>query len=129
MALGFDVSGSGSGSTGTVVPDKGMTVQNAPNIKRSNFGDGYVQRLPNGINNDRETYNVVFATRPKQEIDDIYAFLEDKGGTDNFTFTVPDENAVSDEKDITVVCVSWSKSWDYDNFYTLTAVFEEDFAP
>ena len=48
MALGFST-GSSFGSR-TIIPDKGMT-SNEPVIFKAEFGDGYQQRIANGINN------------------------------------------------------------------------------
>ena len=48
MALGFTTS-SDFGSL-NVFPDKGMTRQATPQVRRVNFGDGYEQRTTYGIN-------------------------------------------------------------------------------
>ena len=47
MALGFST-GSSFGSR-TIVPDKGMSKSNKPVIFKAEFGDGYEQRIANGI--------------------------------------------------------------------------------
>ena len=92
MAIGF------TDLTSTVRrPDKSMTRTSKPTIHLAKFGDGYEQRLANGINNLVETYAISFNNRTKEEIDDIVAFFENKGGVTAFTYTVPDTNESGNE--------------------------------
>ena len=69
-------------------PDKGYTRNTQPRVLVSQFGDGYSQRLIDGINPLAETINVSFNTRDKAEIDHIISFFESKGGVTAFTFNV-----------------------------------------
>ena len=119
MAIGFDV----GGTLGVVVPDKGLKRNSKPRVHISKFGDGYEQRVGNGINPLEQTISVSFATRPKADIDDIVAFFETKAGYASFNFTLPDTNGGSNEETIKVVCDDWNQSWDYDDYYTLDANF------
>lgn len=119
MAVGFDV----GGTLGVVVPDKGLTRQTVPAVHLVKFGDGYEQRVKNGINNLQQSISVSFANRPKADIDDIVAFFETKGGFTAFDFTLADTNGGSNEETIKVVCDSWNQTWNYDDFYTLDAQF------
>ena len=68
MALGFST-GSSFGSR-TIIPDKGMSRSNEHVIFKAEFGDGYQQRIANGINNLKQQFSVSFATREKAEIDE-----------------------------------------------------------
>lgn len=119
MAIGFDV----GGTLGVVVPDKGQKRNNKPRVFIANFGDGYEQRIANGINSLDQTIDVSFTTRPKADIDDIVAFFESKGGVTNFSFTMSDSNAGGSEETIKVVCDTWDQTWVYDDYYTLNAQF------
>ena len=65
-----------SGFSAAVPVDKGFTRQNTPRIHAVTFGDGYEQRIANGINTLDQTMNVSFSTRPKAEIDDLVAFFD-----------------------------------------------------
>ena len=103
-------------------PDKGFTRQSEPKIFRTEFGDGYEQRLANGINNLVESYSLSFSNRTKEEIDDITAFFANKGAVTAFTFTIPDSNN-SGETAVKVVCDSWSQSYRYGDYYSCTASF------
>ena len=110
-----------SGFSAGVPVDKGFTRSNTPVIHAITYGDGFEQRVANGINNLQQTMAVTFNTRPKAEIDDIVAFFESLGGVSKFQMTIDDSNA---NETIKVVCKSWQQTWDYDNFYSLSATFE-----
>ena len=98
MAIGF------SDGTTTFRPDKGFTRKNTPTIFRTEFGDGYEQRLANGINNLKQEFSINFATRTKEDIDDIVDFFELKGGVTAFTYTYADSNESGGEKAVKVIC-------------------------
>ena len=87
------------------------------------FGDGYEQRVAEGINNINESYAVTLNNRPKAEIDDVIAFLDSLNGVTAFNFTIPDTNAGGNETTIKVVCDSFSQSYSYDDFYSASATF------
>ena len=121
MAIGFNTT-SAYGNR-DVTPDKGLTSENKQKVLLAKFGDGYEQRLAHGINSLTQTYKVVFAKRPKEEIDDIVSFLNSTNGASNFDFTIPNSNEVSGELTIKVVCDSYAVTYLYDNFYSADAVF------
>jgi len=116
-------------------PDRGYTRQTQPRILATSFGDGYQQRLIDGINPLKETINVTFKTRTKEEIDHIISFFESKGGVTAFTFTVNQQYysspGTSSETDVTssdelalkVICSSWNKTYDYADYWSATATF------
>lgn len=105
------------------VPDKGFTSDSTPLTYTVEFGDGYEQRIQNGINNLSQVYKVEFNKRPKAEIDDITAFFENKKGVTAFNFTIPDSNESGNEKTIKVICEKWNQTYMYDNFYSTSATF------
>ena len=110
-----------SGFSAAVPVDKGFTRQNTPRIHAVSFGDGYEQRIANGINTLDQTMNVSFSTRPKAEIDDLVAFFESLGGVSKFEMIIDDTNG---DETIKVTCKSWSQTWAFDNFYSLSATFQ-----
>ena len=89
MAIGFV----GSGKLFT--PDKTLARNQAPRVRRQQFGDGYEQRLAEGINNVVESFQVSFVNKPKIDADDLAAFFETQGGVTAFDFTYPDTNSTS----------------------------------
>ena len=109
-----------SGFSAAVPVDKGFTRQSTPKIHMADFGDGYTQRIADGINNLQQTMEVSFSTRPKAEIDDLVAFFESLGGVNKFEMTIDDTNGA---ETIKVLCQQWSQTWTFDNFYSLSATF------
>lgn len=125
MAIGFTTS-SNFGSR-AVVPDKGMSAPYKPRVLSAKFGDGYEQRLRDGINNVERTFSISFKNQPKAIADDIAGYFNSLAGVDNFTFTIPDTNGGSNEEAVKVVCDTWSKTYTYDEFYNVTATLREVF--
>tara|TARA_R110000772_G_C13091401_1_gene418624 strand:+ start:272 stop:643 length:372 start_codon:yes stop_codon:yes gene_type:complete len=117
MAIGF------SDGTTTFRPDKGFTRKNTPTIFKTQFGDGYEQRLANGINNLKQEFSINFATRTKEDIDDIVDFFELKGGVTAFTYTYADSNEGGGEKAVKVICDDWTQTWEYEDYYSLSCTF------
>ena len=112
-----------TGFSSAVQPDKQFTRANTPRVHLVKFGDGYEQRVVNGINNLQQEITVSFATRPKAEIDDLVAFFESLNGVTKFRFDIADTNASGSTETIKVVCPSWNQKWEYDDYYTLDATF------
>ena len=56
-----------------VIPDKTLARNQSPSVRIQKFGDGYEQRLAEGINNIVENFTLSFVNRVKAESDDIIA--------------------------------------------------------
>ena len=110
-----------TGFSGGVSVDKGFQRGSSPKVHTLTFGDGYEQRIADGINNLAQQMNVTFNTRPKAEIDDLVAFFESLGGVSKFRMTIDDTNGA---ETIKVVCRQWNQTWNYDDFYSLSATFD-----
>lgn len=111
------------------IPDKTLQRSTKPKVYRAAFGDGYEQRLAQGINPLDQSYSVSFINREKEEIDDIVKFFDDKQGVSNFPFTIPDSNGVDGETTILVICEDYSITYSYDNFYSCEATFRRVYEP
>tara|TARA_R110002096_G_scaffold35077_3_gene99567 strand:+ start:3160 stop:3558 length:399 start_codon:yes stop_codon:yes gene_type:complete len=130
MAIGFIYTGSTY-----AVPDKSMTKNSTPRVLVASFGDGYEQRIADGINTLNETYSLSFANRLKADIDDIVAFLDVKKGVSSFPLILPDSNVLSDptgpagvgEREVKVVTTNYSLTYSYDNFYSLSVSLKRVF--
>ena len=127
MALGF------TDLTSTRrIPDKTMSRKTSPKRYVASFGDGYSQRIAQGINPLDEVYSVAFKTRPKAEIDDIVDFFDSKQGVTNFSFTIPDTNGSGNggtETTVKVICEDYSISYDYDDYYSCSAQLKRVYEP
>jgi phage-related protein len=120
MALGFTTT-STYGSR-DILPDKGLTRSSSPRVLVARFGDGYEQRIANGINSIDESFNVTFNNRTKEEIDDITGYLGSLNGVTAFSYTIPDSNN-SGETTIKVVCDTFTQNYSYNDFYSASATF------
>ena len=118
-------------SDGTLVgtPDKSMSKQSTPKVLVATFGDGYEQRIADGINTLAETYSLSFSTRTKEDIDDIVLFLDTQKGVSKFILTLPDSNNTTrtGERDVKVISKTYSTTYDYDNFYSLSLSLQRVF--
>jgi phage-related protein len=64
------------------------SVTTKPRVRTAAFGDGYEQRLADGINNAKRSWALTF-TRPTTEADAILAFFEARNGAEAFDWTPP----------------------------------------
>ena len=116
---------------GTLVatPDKALTKNSTPRVLIASFGDGYEQRISDGVNVLDETYSLTFNTRAKADIDDIVLFLDTQKGVNKFLLTLPDTNNTTrtGERDVKVVSTNYSTLYEYDNFYSLTLALKRVF--
>lgn len=73
-----------------------------PRMRTASFGDGYIQRVADGINNKPREWSLTFV-RPKAEIDAIESFIETNAEV-AFDWTDPDGLVGR------WICESWSRS-------------------
>tara|TARA_E500000305_G_C3976407_1_gene214578 strand:- start:453 stop:848 length:396 start_codon:yes stop_codon:yes gene_type:complete len=131
MALGFIYDG-----TTYARPDRSLSRNIAPSTRVVAFGDGYEQRVAEGINSIKEQYNLTFANRPKAEIDGIVKFLNGTHGTltgdksvVNFNYTFPDTSGGGTERTVKVVCSNYNVTYNYGDFYSLNLTLRKVFEP
>jgi phage-related protein len=129
MALGFTTSAS-FGSR-AILPDKGIGRHSTPRVLVAKFGDGYEQRLVDGINSVDEVFSVTFNNRTAAEIDDITGYFASLKGATSFTYTIPDSTQTSNvapdtagERRLKVVCQIYSQSYHHDGFYSVSATLK-----
>lgn len=60
-------------------------------ILRVDFGDGYSQSMPDGINNALEEWDLSFENYPAADVDTITDFLDSLKGSAVFSWTPPGE--------------------------------------
>lgn len=106
-------------ATFTYTPDFGAAPSYEPRVRVARFGDGYEQRVGDGINTMRETWPLTFAVRDDTETAAILAFLVARGGVEAFDWTPPGEGAAK-----RWICRKWSRSWDSHDKNTINATFE-----
>tara|TARA_B100000902_G_scaffold382069_1_gene419310 strand:- start:3033 stop:3431 length:399 start_codon:yes stop_codon:yes gene_type:complete len=129
--IGFAV----PGITGQVVPDRTLSRSSKPKVRTATFGDGYEQRIADGLNSIEETYSLTFNNRTKAEADDIIAFFDSNKGVSSFSFTYPDSNSGTNDSagnpvtTIKVVCDTYNLRYTNDDFYGVNASFRRVYEP
>lgn len=110
-------------STFTWIPSYPASQPVKPLVLKAQFGDGYEQRVGDGINTMARTWNVQFNLRLAAEIDAIEAFLKARAGVQSFDWTPPRGAAGK------WVCESWTPGLEQPVYASLSAVFREVFEP
>ena len=70
-------------------PAYNLSVTHAPRVKSVRFGDGYEQRMKDGVFTDLLSISLSFDGRAMKEATAILHFLESRSGTDFFFFRPP----------------------------------------
>lgn len=99
-------------------PQNSSTTSVSPRAKVIKFGDGYEQRIKDGINNDLRSYSVSFVGLT-EEINLIEDFLTRHNAVKSFLWREPNRHRL-----VTVVCRSWNPTPN-GAAKTISATFEE----
>ncbi len=105
-------------------PKYNYTITRQPTINVISFGDGFEQRLTEGLNQNPITLNLKFdlsQTDSTTAINFLNARITDGA---SFTFLVPNENVTKN-----FVCLSYNTAVPFLNRVTLTCSFREVFEP
>lgn len=109
-------------ATFTWIPDYGASVDTKPTVLKSKFGDGYEQRVGDGINLLPRKWNLNFYREPS-EIASIISFLEARYGVEAFDWTPYVGSAGK------WVCSEWKHTITDFGAYSVSCTFEEVFEP
>lgn len=101
----------------------GSSKDSKARVMMTRYGDGYSQRLRDGINSINRSFPVTIKASSLALADDIEAFLEAKGGAGAFLWTVPRAASA-----IKVTCDSWRRQ-DRVAASVITATFTQVFDP
>ena len=107
-------------STFIWTPAPGASEENKPRVKVAVFGDGYQQRVGNGINTIARIWSVQF-NRSTSDIDAISAFLAARMGVESFIWTPPAGVAGK------WLCPDWTRTIRARNAQSISTTFEEIF--
>ena len=105
-------------------PKYNYTIKREPAVNVVSFGDGFEQRLTEGLNQNPITLNLKFdlsQTDSTTAITFLNARITDGA---SFTFLVPNENVTKN-----FVCLTYNTAVPYKNRVTLTCSFREVFEP
>ncbi|CAD6536432.1 hypothetical protein LMG27952_03148 [Paraburkholderia hiiakae] len=92
-------------------------------VRKAQFGDGYSQRAADGLNNVASSFSLQFIG-DAAKISSILAFLRAAAGSTSFNWTPPLWTAPA-----LFTCETWSEPTKDGNVFTITATFEQTFAP
>lgn len=101
------------------VPEQGAKRRVTPAVVEYKFGDGYVQNTADGINNQMETWDLQFNSRPRSVIQAIADYLADKGGVTQFAWTTPRGETKQ------FICKSWDETYNHDADCSLSCTFTQ----
>ena len=101
--------------------DRGFTKRVKHRLLVAKFGDGYEQRVRDGINTQEATFNFAFKNRPWEEIEVLSAFLDVKAG---LSF-----DAIISEETVKVVCENYDINYGQNDIHTLTGNFRKVYEP
>jgi phage-related protein len=79
-------------ATFTYTPTYAVYQSVTPRVLQTEFGDGYTQRTGDGLNTQRQIWNVEFVS-DTTTINNIVAFLEATNGSDSFDWTPPRQSS------------------------------------
>ncbi|QWY83006.1 minor tail protein M [Rhizobium phage RHph_X66] len=104
-----------------VGPSPGTSHKPTVNLWESEFGDGYSQAMPKGINHIRKTTSLKWETLTYEEMREIVDFFEERQGSKAFWFKPFGEP----------LRVKWTcKEWDYvtnGGIWSVSANFVQSF--
>lgn len=105
-----------------VAPSAGLAVEPKLNLFKSEFGDGYTQASPAGLNHIRDVAELKFEMMTSLQAAGLVAFLRERGGYQPFLWTAPDEDTPR-----RWTCAKWKHVRDEAGRSTVTATLEQDF--
>jgi len=100
-------------------PDQGPKCTLTPRVVGTEFGDGYTQRVRDGINFMLEEWDLHFTLRTKAVVTSMDDFFKTHGGADYFDWTSP--KGVSRR----YICRSWSPVYFHDSNAEMHCTFKE----
>lgn len=102
----------------------GSEITKKPRTLVSEFGDGFLQRVGDGINTIKEKVAVIINDLTPAEADEVDQFFTRHGGYKFFYWTAPGK-----QKPKKYICVEWAYAYQTPHFCGVRANFEEVFDP
>lgn len=108
--------------TPPVSPTAGL--QDKPEIKlrKADFGDGYTQPTPDGLNHIRSVVTLEFGLLEPAEKEAIVNFLQARGGSEPFTYTIPGSASAT-----RFTCNDWQVTALGASLFNVSATLRQDF--
>lgn len=103
-------------------PDYGLNDSPTFRVRRAQFGDGYEQRSPDGLNSVRRSWSVTWSVISEYDRVALMGFFKQMAGVNSFEWIVPDSGEM-----VRVTCDDPSATHDSFSNHTVTATFKEVF--
>ena len=119
-----------SGAAFEATADRGMSRASKHRILTAKFGDGYEQRVLDGINTKDDSFSLSFNNRSAEDINLIAAFFDSKAAK-SFDFTVTDTFTGGNlsNRTMKVVCDTYNVVYLRENFHSLTCNLRRVYEP
>jgi phage-related protein len=114
-----------TGFSAAVMFDKGAAEAPKLRVIKTQFGDGYEQRMVDGINNAPRSWSLVFNNRTREDVDKLYTFFTTLAGVNTCRLTIP--NTVSGDENVIVVIEEFSRTMGNTLYYSLVCKAREVF--
>ncbi len=103
------------------LPSFTPTLRRAPRVLVAQYGDGYLQRIGDGINTSPAVWDLKFSARSTTTAAAIMAFLDSAAGVQSFDWTDP--NGASGK----YICRKYGGTRTSPLLHTVTATFDQVF--
>jgi phage-related protein len=112
------------------VADRGLSRKSKHNVLTAKFGDGYEQRVLDGINTKQDQFSISFKNRDASDINLIAAFLDDSAGK-SFDFVITDKFSQGNltTSTIKVVCDDYNISYGQATNHSLSCELRRVYEP
>jgi len=112
------------------VADRGLSRKSKHNVLTAKFGDGYEQRVLDGINTKQDQFSISFKNRDAADINLIAGFLDDRAGK-NFDFVITDKFSQGNltTSTIKVVCDDYNISYGQATNHSLSCELRRVYEP
>lgn len=105
-----------------IQPSPGTSQKPKLKIRKTEFGDGYTQYSPDGLNHMRKIIDLEWPVLSQTEAQAIIGFLETQGGYLPFHYTIPGEATPTKW-----TCDTWEDIRIDGGFRKISATFEQSF--
>jgi phage-related protein len=107
-------------------PSYDTKITNKPKVTKLKFGNGYEQRLINGVNEKLKEIDLIFQNRSEKETISILHFLNERNGQESFIYNIPTIYYKSSTiLNTRFVCPEWSSTYISYNNYSIEMKLEE----
>ena len=107
-------------------PSYNSIVNSEPKVVKVQFGNGYQQRIPDGINSNLLNMELQFENKTEIEAVSILHFLAQRKGYQSFIYNVPTTYSKSvSQINTRFICENWTQNYNSYNNYSIKTIFRE----